>query len=318
MEIKRLSTLVLAGVLAAAVAAPAASASTGAPGSIVLTEQASRRIVVLPAKQRAWDAAAFSWTWAPGAANGLADLAASFSNPSEAKLAERDGRKYLLTTASGGFAAVVPYPAGDTAYWAADVAGRNNPHSIELLPDGNVAVAASTGGWLRVYTASQGPRSATFAEYPLVGAHGAVWDAGRGVLWALGTHELVALRVAGTAAAPVLQAAQVIPLPSEGGHDLQPVPGNADLLWVTTESRVYRFSKSTGRFSSRYPGAPAIDRPDVKSVTTDPGTGRVLTAAVQEEHICTWCTDTVRLALPHGDLTLRGAWIYKARWWAAN
>ncbi|WP_235096979.1 DUF6528 family protein [Amycolatopsis decaplanina] len=108
-----------------------------------------------------------SWAWAPSAANGLADLAdlaAAWSNPSDAKLAERGGEKYLLTSASGGFAAVVPYPAGDRAYWAANVGGRANPHSIELLPDGNVAVAASTGGWVRIYTASQGqcrPRAGT-------------------------------------------------------------------------------------------------------------------------------------------------------------
>ncbi|MBK1788203.1 DUF6528 family protein [Prauserella cavernicola] len=318
---RRLWKASLVPVLAAlAVAAPLPAASAapehGRPsGSIVLTEQASKRILVLPADQDAWTAREFSWSWAPGDDNGLGDLADAWTNPDEAKLSERDGRRYLLTTASGGFAAVVPYPQGTGAYWAADVDGANNPHSIELLPDGNVAVAASTGGWLRVYTASQGSRSTHYAEYPLEGGHGAVWDERRGVLWALGTHDLVALRVGGTPAEPELTAERVVPLPSTGGHDLQPVPGRPHQLWVTTESEVLLFDKARGTFSRNYPGAGAISREHVKSVTTHPRTGQVLTVAPQEDHLCTWCGDTVRLDRPHDELTLRGAWIYKARWW---
>ncbi len=231
MEIMRKSFVaMLAAGLSLAASAPAVAEARDR-GSIVITEQASKRILVLPADRTSWQNRKISWAWAPNAANGLADLVGSWSNPSDAKLAERNGRKYLLTSASGGFAAVVPYPAGDRAYWATNAGGPANPHSIELLPDGNVAVAASTGGWVRVYTASQGQRSTTYTEYPLVGAHGVVWDAGRNVLWALGTHALVALSVGGTPAAPVVTERRSVPLPSEGGHDLQPVPHRPDLLW---------------------------------------------------------------------------------------
>lgn len=218
--------------------------------------------------REAWSTREYSWSWAPAAGNGLGDLVAAWVSPDEAKLTQRAGQQYLMTTASGGFVGVVPYPQGTNAYWAADVGAANNPHSIELL-----------------------------------------------VLWALGTHDLVALRVGGTSAAPTITPARVIPLPSEGGHDLQPVPGAPDQLWVTTETEVLRFNKSSETFTSRYPGASAIDREDVKSVTTNARTGRVLTVALQEDHVCTWCTDTVDLAFPHEQLTLRGAWIYKARWW---
>jgi Family of unknown function (DUF6528) len=307
-----LSTLV---VLATMLVATPAQADARPADLIVVTEQASRRILVLPADQEAWSAREFTWQWAPSASNGLGDLSAAWVYPDEAKLTERDGQQYLMTTASGGFAAVVPYPQGTGAYWAADVGGPNNPHSIELLPDGNVAVAASTGGWLRVYTASQGSRSTTYAQYPLVGGHGAVWDDERDVLWALGTHELVALRVGGTPAAPILTEDKVIELPSKGGHDLQPVPDAPDQLWVTTEAEVLRFDKTDGTFSKRYPGAPQIDHEHIKTVGTHSRTGQVLTTTPQADHVCTWCTDTVNLTFPRGQLTLRGAWIYKARWW---
>ncbi|WP_410646064.1 DUF6528 family protein [Amycolatopsis sp. cmx-4-54] len=312
---KSLAALVIAGLSVAASAPAAADAGARDRGSIVITEQASKRILVLPADRASWQNRKVSWAWAPNSANGLADLAGSWSNPSDAKLAERGGEKYLLTSASGGFAAVVPYPAGDRAYWAANVGGPANPHSIELLPDGNVAVAASTGGWVRIYTASQGQRSTAYTEYRLVGAHGVVWDAGRNVLWALGTDVLVALKVGGTPGAPVLTEQRSVPVPTKGGHDLQPIPHRSDLLWVTTEAGVYQFSKTSGGFTQRYAGAREIDRPHVKSVSTNPRTGQVLTASVQEGHLCTWCTDTVRLAFPRAELALHGAWIYKARWW---
>jgi hypothetical protein len=310
---RRTALLFMAAIAALLLATPAQAEPPG--GFIVLTEQASRRILVLPANQEAWSAREFAWAWAPTTANGLGDLTGAFVSPDEAKLTERAGQQYLMTTASGGFAGVIPSPPGTGAYWAADVGASSNPHSIELLPDGNVAVAASTGGWLRVYTASQGARSTTYVEYPLVGGHGAVWDSKRQVLWALGTHELVALRIGGTPAAPTITPDRVIHLPSEGGHDLQPVPGVPDQLWVTTETEVLRFSKSRETFSTRYPGASVINGHDIKSVTTNVRTGQVLTATPQADHICTWCTDTVDLAMPNGELTLRGAWIYKARWW---
>jgi uncharacterized protein DUF6528 len=288
-------------------------ASAGPTDLVAIAEQSSKRILVLPADQAAWTAGDYAWEWAPSEANGLGDLVDAWVHPDEAKLATRDGQQYLLTTASGGFAGVIPYPAGTDAYWAADVVAANNPHSIELLPDGNVAVAASTGGWLRVYTASQGPRSTAHAEFPLTGAHGAVWDGD--VLWALGTHELVALRVGGTPDAPTLTPEREIALPSEGGHDLQPVPGAGDLLWVSTHDEVLQFSKAAGTFSTDYAGAAEVNRANVKSVTTHSASGQILSVTPKPGHECTWCTDTVDLAVPSGSLTLPGGWIYKARWW---
>ncbi|WET76619.1 hypothetical protein P3102_21115 [Amycolatopsis sp. QT-25] len=61
-------------------------------GSVVLTEQASERILVLPADRTSWQHRKPSWAWAPNAANGLAEPMGSWSNPSDAKLAERTGR----------------------------------------------------------------------------------------------------------------------------------------------------------------------------------------------------------------------------------
>src|SRR5690606_19878574 len=119
------------------------------------------------------------WSWAPGDANGFAGLTDAWGLPTDAKVRSCkawEGR-WMVVTDSLGLAAILPYPPGDSRRWGRNVGG--NPHSAELLPGGNIAVAASTAGWVRVYASSQGPDAEHYAEFRLTGAHGVEWDAGR-------------------------------------------------------------------------------------------------------------------------------------------
>lgn len=323
--------MALAGVAAAAALAawsvPAGGSNAGAgaaePAQIVVTEQASDRILVLGSDEPSWDRAAVDWSWRPTVANGLGDLVDAWGAPDEAKLRRLGDQQYLLTTDSEGLAAVIPYPQGTGAHWAGDVErgptsdpdSIENPHSIELLPNGNVAVVASTGDWLRVYAASRGPRARDYVEFELEDGHGVQWDE-REILWALGGDDLVGLRVRGTAARPQLEEVRRTPLPTHGGHDLTPVHADPDRLWITTVAGVYQYSISRDEFLTRFPAAERIDGEDVKAVGDHPATGQVLTSRLQVGNVCTWCTDTVDLFRPIGRRVLRGAQIYKARWWA--
>ena len=136
-----------------------------------------------------------SWSWSPKDVNGIT---LGWGLPSGVKLRRSEvwGGEWMLVVDSRGLAAIVPYPAGDSYKWFRVIDG--NLHSAELLPDGNIALAASTGGWVRIYTSSQGPASDYYVEYPLPGAHGVLWDPTLELLWAVGDHELVGLRVLGT------------------------------------------------------------------------------------------------------------------------
>ncbi|MEU1419803.1 DUF6528 family protein [Kitasatospora sp. NPDC005751] len=302
--------------------APTASALPVRPGwAVVVVDQGSRSVLLL---QSAEELMAYRgpgrlpvvWSWSADRAADLADLtpAHGWSMPDEAKSRVRGGRRYLLTTASGGLVAVVDTATGGT-YWAADTGGAN-PHSVELLPDGNVAVAASTGGWVRLYAASRGPRSTVHAVYPLKGAHGVQWDGRTRLLWAVGDDELTALRVGGTPAAPVLTAARSIPLPEPGGHDLAPVLAAPGRFWVSTAEHLWQFDPAGGRFTRVRFADEAAER-DIKSVGDEPGTGRLLTAAPDHAGACSWCTSVLALHGPDGARTLRGTQVYKARWWAS-
>ncbi|UNO43166.1 hypothetical protein [Streptomyces sp. MST-110588] len=295
---------------------------------IIAADQATSRVLLLdPATRAARHKEGTSllaalatlspvWTWAPGADAALAPLRPDLTwrNVSEAKFRVLRGQDHVVMCASEGFAAVVAHPGG-AVHWAAAVP-RANLHSAELLPNGDVAVAGSTAGFVRVYAASAGPRRTEHAEYRLPGAHGLRWqDAAGGRLWALGRDRLVALSVGTAAGLPTLTEVFAVPLPDPGGHDLATVIRDKDRMWVTTGKHVHQFSAGRGAFVP-YDQAPEVDRPQVKSVSDDPYTGRILTVSPQAGHVCTWCSSTISLAAPGGTETLPGSSLYKARFTA--
>ncbi|MFF7455459.1 DUF6528 family protein [Kitasatospora sp. NPDC008115] len=312
-----------AGLAALAVGAgtvPATAAGVRPGWVVAVVDQASRRVLVVAGAEeltgyRGPDEEPVVWSWSADTAGDLGDLdpRRSWELPDEAKSRVRDGRRYLVATASGGLAALVDTGTGATA-WAVDTGQLANPHSAELLPDGNVAVAASGGGWIRLYAASLGPRATAHAEYRLPGAHGVHWDQRARLLWALGDDALTALRVGGTAAAPALTAERTVPLPEPGGHDLSPVLAEPGRLWVSTAGHLWRFDPAADRFTRVRLGSEGAER-DIKSVGDEPRTGRLLIAAPDHAGPCSWCTSALTLHRPDGSWRLPGTHLYKARWW---
>ncbi|QEU93807.1 DUF6528 family protein [Streptomyces kanamyceticus] len=317
---------------AAALPAAWASAADGIPQGtppVLLTEQATRRILVLDPRRRTWDPAVdpsvVKWQFSPLGDRRYADLRpdVSWVYPSEAKVRRLRGRTYVLTTASFGFVAVVEHPTG-RRYWGTAIGPGDdlfNPHSAEILPDGNVAVACSTGARVRLYAASGGPHATRYAEAELKGAHGLHWDGARKVLWALGDDELVTYAVGGTAARPTLTRRSAVGLPvgtpgrTPGGHDLFPVAGRPGRLWVTTNAAVFQYEKRGGTFVQDFAGHEVISRKSVKAVGNDPRTGQVLSTVPEGGLGETWWTTTVSVHRPASAYKLVNGGIYKARWW---
>ncbi|MFK7692459.1 DUF6528 family protein [Paenibacillus sp. HJGM_3] len=318
--IKRLIASVLALILLLiAISLPASGAATATTSyDIVTTDQSgSGSILVFDRTAADWNAAgAVKWSWAPSASNGFASPTPGWGRPSDAKLRYNClfGGYWMVVTDSYGLAAIVPYPAKNDKKWSINLGTGPNLHSAELLPNGNIAIAASTGGWVRVYTSSQGPTSTTNVQYALEAAHSVLWDPAGNQLWALGKNYLVALTIGGTASAPTLTEKLKIALPTLNGHDLQPVIGDPDRLWVSTGSAVYQYVKSTNSWSSTFAGASSISRVGVKSVSNDPG-GQVVETVPKAGCATTWCTDTADFFLPGATRTKTGSQFYKARFW---
>ncbi|MET7495773.1 DUF6528 family protein [Streptomyces sp900116325] len=308
----------VAGLVPLLGAAPARSLAT--QGTLLLCDQRSQSVILvesqtlLSTRGRSLDLSRL-WSWNPASDPGLSDLAParSWVNVSEATQAVTSRGVFLLASASGGLAVAVNRTRG-TTYWAQALPRADNVHSLEMLPDGNVAIAASAGGYVRLYAASQGPRASRYVQYRLAGAHAVSWSESRNLLWVIGTSELHGLALTGTAARPALTLRYRYTLPATGGHDLAPVPGSPGDRWLSTSRNVYRFSVATGTFA-RATQPPGLDSSGVKSISQHPETGQIITVRPDGQTSCTWCSSQVRFINPDRYDSLPSTSIYKARWW---
>ncbi len=211
----------------------------------------------------------------------------------------------MIMCAGGGYASIVTYPEKKELWYVKDCG--NNPHSVELLPDGNMLVASSTGATVRLYHTSalvKDPNAKVDkgVDYELPGAHGLLWDPKYDCLWAIGDYELVCYKVegSGTSAKLVKDTARSKKLPTQWGHDLSADFTNPDFLWLTTGSDVYRFDKTTGTFNGKFENNLFLSNPNTKGFGNNRngsffycmpnrGVGRPWNKLSLAE----WCTDTI-------------------------
>ncbi|PKV89983.1 hypothetical protein BX283_7637 [Streptomyces sp. TLI_146] len=264
---------------------------------------------------------------------------------------EGDPAKQVMVVADGnsGFVGVIPYPSLSGYKWAYNVgdADVTNVHGAELLPDGNIAIASSGSDTVQVYARATGdPTSPTpgpakaLSTKPLEEAHEVLYDPSTQSLWAVGGRALV--RYGYDTATGTLQDGESFPLPqqiSQGkpaeawGHDLEPVYGNPDRLWVGANAGIVQFSKSglteCYKGSSRWPLETQVSdkkrwctdyaaeaalnvQPLVKSIGNDPVSGERLTTCADgcegSNTNPSYTTSWLRFVTTGGDTR-------KARWW---
>lgn len=293
-----LGVLAVAAVAGLAITVVAPAPAYAASGRVAVVDQ-RHGVLIFDLANRSWNGRQPIWRFSPGRAG-------AWSNLSDVRFRSYGGRTTVLVTASGGMAATVDYATGRVT-WSQNV-GRN-PHSMELLPTGAVAVASS-GGRITLY----GKGSHTAHSVGFADAHSVLWNAATHRLWALGGHWLCNYAVSGTATSPRLTGRSCVRVPS-GAHDLSPVYGSSTQLWFSTRDHVYRYNINTaGRVQA--PGY--IDNPQIKSVGNQPG-GLVITTQVTRRNANdgTWGTGNVWLYNQNGGYVgnryRAGAAIYKAR-----
>lgn len=242
------------------------------------------------------------WRWRAADSPEIpADMHTQFRTTDECKPV---GESILITASSGGIALVRRKDKKCLFYTSA-----KNAHSACLLPKDRVAVASSHGGDEVLLFARErsGADLAPLARLKLDGAHGVLWDAGRERLWALGTKELQLLEVRSKDTKVELAVDKKWDLPTTGGHDLSPAH-DPRFLFVTTNTRVYRFATKEGRFE---PLSALAEQPGVKSIDQHPKTGRIVYHQGTEK---TWWSDTIRFLDPTRTLVIPDERLYKVRW----
>lgn len=186
--------------------------------------------------------------------------------------------------------------------------GGGNPHSVELLPDGNVVTANSEGTSLKFFDTSLPNNSLPVNEYHFRGAHGVVWDAKREVLWATGSDQLHAFYYNDDKHNPNVSGIFQENFIEKNGHDLYPVPG---------EDKLYFTAKDTWVFDIETRVATKIDNAAPKSISQNVKGGEIIYTVGEgkgnEYGIGKSYTPNIR-SLNGPTRTFTGAGFYKVRW----
>lgn len=278
-------------------------------------DTAKSSILVYDMNAADWnEESALLWQWRPTAEKGFLG-AEKYIGASDAKLrySEFYGGYVVVTCSTKGFVGILDYETGENLY-SRPTSPENNTHAVELLPDGNMVAASTTGNTVTIYASSQGDGEGYYKQYTLKDAHGLLRDPDLEVLWALGIDYLRAYKVTGTLESPELEQVENHRLPSNGGHDLYTVYGTDNMLWVTTSDEVYQFNTETKAFTTNYPGhSDFVSTESVKGVGNQPFSGTIITM-IPNGAMHTWNSDTIDLYRPEQD----GSYTHEAKVHSAN
>ena len=203
-------------------------------------------------------------------------------------------------------AGIISYETKEFLFFTSVVG--NNPHSVELLPDGTFLVASSTGNEIHVYTAGSG-RVQPVQRIICNNAHGVLWDPEYQVVWAVGVNKLSAYTVSGGPENPrlTLNSGMVYTTGKSGLHDLSPCYGDPTKLFVTCEAGVLLFDKDEEKFSTSYTGAYYASKMDYV-----PGVGNYTDGVMAMTHVISgqtvdeaWLMKQVTILVPLDKYTVR-------------
>jgi hypothetical protein len=314
-----IKTMVVAGLIAVCMIQCSKSAGGNTPDTgndstgtgpqkevrqIVFADQSVNRVVIADV-----DTKSVVWEWNPAQSNVAAGDVKWFVNMSDARPVYNN--KYILANASTGGVALVRIADKKTVFYG--YGGNGNVHSAEVLPDGNLVIAASTGNYLMLLRTdtSANPYSGYTKKITVPDAHNVVWDKKRQELWTASKNKLYGFTYNFNCAAPDLTLKDSVTLPATGCHDLFAVYGK-DSLWLSTSSKIWAINLQTKAVTEQS----ALAR--VKSVSSGPNENypAILMQSIDTDQ--QWYNDKVIDLKGNTVLQLTGLKAYKGRWMLVN
>jgi len=273
--------------------------------SMIICEQYKDRVIIVDSVTQK-----ITWEWWPANADLPIQHISWFKHIDEAKPIY--GKKYVLITASaGGGVAIVRISDKKTMFYACPGA---NTHSGEILPDGNLVVACSTGSTLNnnsllIYKVDtlNIPATSYKSKTDAFCAHNAVWDKANQILMATADTQINFYKYNFDSNNPQLELQNVITLPDSGAHDLFPIYGE-NALWLTS-TNVYKYNIGTKALTLAH-----FSLPNIKCVSSGPaGYGILLT----QPKISYYTDEIINSAGGRAFYGLNYK-MYKARWFIDN
>lgn len=215
------------------------------------------------------------------------------------------GNRILVTASSDGVA-LIDRSTSKTLFWGLCA----NAHSAELLPGERIAAACSVrqqgGNRLAIFDAAVPEKELYSTE--LYSGHGAIWDSGRKLLWALSGRELRAYSlIAWESQKPSLKLEAAYPLPSSGGHELSVIAGSPSLI-VSATRDTWIFDRDKHTFTPHH-GLKGMA--NIKSAVVHPGTGQLAFTQAESPN---WWTSKIQFLNPAQTIVREGERLYKVRW----
>lgn len=194
-------------------------------------------------------------------------------------------------------AGIIHYATKEMLFFTSSVG--NNPHTVELLPDGTFFVGSTNSQEVHCFDTLAGKTKATFILNWPCDVHGVLWDPEYDVLWIAGGNQVVGYKVSDTPANTKLTEIVTYKsiFPKGSIHDLAPVYGDSSKLWVTSADDIFQLDKETMEYSKSYRGASAI-----KSKGSTPGIGNypdgIVVYVFPNACLSEWNMDRIQMFIP--------------------
>ena len=163
-------------------------------------------------------------------------------------------RDVIIACSSGGWAGVIDYEE-KKVLWEYEIG--NGPHSIEMLPNGDVVVACSSDPGALVYVPLSAGVTRPSSSIPSLYCHGVSWDPENEWLWVLEDTGVYAATITdmGTAEGKISRIGGVGDTfggGEAGGHAFSPVYGEPGKYWASSGQYLWQFDTETEELTRSY------------------------------------------------------------------
>lgn len=203
----------------------------------------------------------------------------------------------IIACSSNGWAGVIDYEA-KSLLWEYNIG--KGPHSIEMLPNGDVVVACSSDPGALVYVPLSAGVTYPVSWIPSLYCHGVSWDPENEWLWVLEDNGVYAAtvmnpgkdgkisRLGGTGAlfGPGIA----------GGHAFSPVGGEPGKYWASSGAYLFRFDAETETMTRSFDRASQLTSKNIKGIASfADGTVIQTVAGIGGNDTYGWSSDGFRI-----------------------
>ncbi len=213
----------------------------------------------------------------------------------------------IIACSSSGWAGVIDYEE-KSLLWEYQVG--EGPHSIEMLPNGDVVVACSSDPGKLAYVPLSAGITKPTTSIPSLWCHGVSWDPDLECLWVLedvgvyqvlisnmGKENAKLSRINGSGA--TFTNSNKGKEEEAGGHALSPIYGEPGKYWVSSARYMWIFDSETETLTRNYPRATTLTaKTNIKGIASFPdGTVVETISSMTENTTHDWSCDGFRVII---------------------